>query len=65
MTVLDPECTQADAWATALMALGDRHAPAVAAEQGLMALFILRTAEGFHEQASPALASSALWQPQP
>ncbi len=42
VTVLHPSCMMADAWATALMVAGEDAAPALAAEQGLDALFLLR-----------------------
>ena len=60
VTVLAADCTTADAWATALLALGEQGAPALADELGLMALFIIRTPRGLQEQASRALTESGL-----
>ncbi len=60
VTVLAADCTEADAWATALLALGEERAPALADELGLLALFIIRTPQGLQEQASRALAESGL-----
>jgi FAD:protein FMN transferase len=44
----------ADGLATALEVLGEEKGPALAASQGLAALFIVREGEGFRELASPA-----------
>lgn len=62
VSVIADNCAIADAWATALMALGDQRGPAVARTQGIKALFIIRGDNGLHEQVSPALAGSAAWQ---
>jgi thiamine biosynthesis lipoprotein len=64
VTVLADNCTDADAWATALMALGDRRAGDLADRQGLKALLILRGDRGLIEQPSKALSSSATWRGQ-
>lgn len=56
VTVLADNCTDADAWATALTALGEERAPQLAESLDLMALFIVRTDQGFRELASPAMA---------
>jgi thiamine biosynthesis lipoprotein len=42
VTVLAADCMTADAWATALMVLGEIEGPATAARLGLEALFIVR-----------------------
>ncbi|MEZ5741646.1 MAG: FAD:protein FMN transferase [Burkholderiaceae bacterium] len=42
VTVIAPTCAEADAWATALMVAGLGIGPAVAARQGLSALFLSR-----------------------
>ncbi|HEY0919148.1 FAD:protein FMN transferase, partial [Devosia sp.] len=47
VTVLAPDCMHADAWATALMVLGENEGPALAAARGVDALFILRSDGGF------------------
>jgi len=60
VTVLAENCTTADAWATALMAVGSPDAPKLADEHGLMALFIMRSESGLHETASRALLESGL-----
>lgn len=62
VTVLADNCTDADAWATALMALGEHKGPALAESLGMRALFIVRDGDRLREQLSPALANSALWQ---
>jgi thiamine biosynthesis lipoprotein len=41
VTVIDPRCARADAWATALNVLGPVAGPALAREQDLAALFIV------------------------
>ncbi|WP_078118329.1 FAD:protein FMN transferase [Thiosocius teredinicola] len=61
VTVFADNCTDADAWATALMALGEQRAPALADAQQLKAFFIIRTDSGFEEIVSPALRTSELW----
>ncbi len=47
VSVLAATCIEADAWATALNVLGPLEGVAVAEEQGLDALFIVRTDSGF------------------
>lgn len=42
VTVLAPTCAEADAWATALMVAGPEAGTALAARQGLSALFLMR-----------------------
>ena len=61
VTVLADNCTDADAWATALMALGEQLGPTVAHRQNIRALFLIRDDRGFHELASAALLASAPW----
>lgn len=63
VTVFAPNCTDADAWATALLALGDRRAPAVADAAGIEALFIVRQESGLVERSSAALRASGRLQP--
>ncbi|MCB1819889.1 MAG: FAD:protein FMN transferase, partial [Gammaproteobacteria bacterium] len=58
VTVIAQNCTDADAWATALMALGEGRARLTAEREGLMALLIVRTDDGFREFVSPRLADS-------
>lgn len=41
-TVVNPSCMVADAWATVLLVAGENTGPALAAEHGLDALFVLR-----------------------
>lgn len=54
VSVLHPSCCLADAWATALMVLGPHAGPALAAELGLAALFVVRE-PSWREILSPAL----------
>jgi len=61
VTVLADNCTTADAWATALMALGSTRGLAVAESQQIMALFLIRNNRGFEERTSPALARLPAW----
>ncbi|MGV8919061.1 MAG: FAD:protein FMN transferase [Pseudomonas sp.] len=49
VTVVAASCMLADAWATALMVLGQTEGPRLAQERGMDALFILRDAEQFTE----------------
>lgn len=42
VTVLAPTCMLADAWATALLVLGEHEGPALARQRGMDALFVLR-----------------------
>jgi thiamine biosynthesis lipoprotein len=60
VTVFADRCAEADAWATALLALGERRGPQLAAELGLRAMFIVRDDLGLREQISPALGRAAL-----
>lgn len=56
VTVLHESCMAADGWATALMVLGPQHGMALACEQSLAALFVVRRPDGgFDEHLSPAL----------
>jgi thiamine biosynthesis lipoprotein len=57
VTVLAERCALSDAWATALLALGEAKAPALAERLNLKALFIVRTDDGFRELATPAFAA--------
>jgi thiamine biosynthesis lipoprotein len=49
-TVVDPSCMTADAWATALTALGEAEGFALAESEGLAVLFQLRHDDGSFEQ---------------
>ena len=60
VTVLAGDCTSADAWATALMAVGEPAAFELADSQGLKALFITRSGSELQETASRALRESGL-----
>jgi len=53
VTVLSDTTMKADAWATALMVLGPEEGYKVAEEQKLTVLFIIKTEQGFVEQATP------------
>lgn len=55
VTVLHADCMTADAWATALMVLGDEEGLALALEAGLAALFVRRDGAGFRESMTPAM----------
>lgn len=46
VTVIAPTCAEADAWATALMVVGPEAGMALAARQGLSALFLMRDDAG-------------------
>ena len=46
VTVVAQRCAEADAWATALMVLGPEKGAALARQQGLEALFLMRGADG-------------------
>jgi thiamine biosynthesis lipoprotein len=59
VTVLHPECMLADAWSTALTVLGPDEGLRCARELGLIALFVLRHADGFEERMSDAFAALA------
>jgi thiamine biosynthesis lipoprotein len=58
VTVFAAQCALADAWATALMALGDEQGPRVADANGIEALFIVRDENGLREVASARLAAA-------
>ncbi|MHA6126689.1 FAD:protein FMN transferase [Pseudomonas fluorescens group sp. PF-1] len=49
VTVIATNCMLADAWATALMVLGEIEGPRLAQERGMDALFVLRDGEQFKE----------------
>lgn len=49
VTVLMPTCMLADAWATALMVLGEKDGVALAKEKGIDALFVLREGDQLRE----------------
>ncbi|MGV8805023.1 MAG: FAD:protein FMN transferase [Polaromonas sp.] len=49
VTVVMPNCMLADAWATALLVLGETDGVALAQKRGMDALFVLRDGEGFEE----------------
>lgn len=61
VTVLADNCAAADAWATALMAMGEQRAVRLADSLGLKALFIIRAGDGLSEQSSRALTDAAPW----
>lgn len=46
VSVLTESCMEADAWATALLVMGEAAGPAFADAQGMNALFVLRTESG-------------------
>jgi thiamine biosynthesis lipoprotein len=56
VTVIAEEAAFADPMATALLVLGPEEGMELARQQGIAALFQLRTADGFAEQMSPAFA---------
>ncbi|VVO43794.1 FAD:protein FMN transferase [Pseudomonas fluorescens] len=49
VTVVEASCMLADAWATALMVLGETEGPRLAQTRGMDALFVLRDGEQFNE----------------
>lgn len=49
VTVVMSSCMLADAWATALLVLGEADGVELAQKRGMTALFVLRDGEGFHE----------------
>lgn len=49
VTVLAVDCARADAWATALMVLGEMDGPRLARSRGLDAIFLTREDEGLKE----------------
>lgn len=60
VTVFAADCTTADAWATALLALGETAGPQTAERIGIRALFIVRDGERLIETQSSALRDSGL-----
>ena len=62
VTVLADNCTDADAWATALMSLGDADGPDVADALGLAALFIVRDGEALRERPSRTWQGLGVWE---
>lgn len=58
MSVLAEDCMQADAWATALMVLGEVDGPRLAAERGIDALFMVREGGGLREIGAGAFAEA-------
>jgi thiamine biosynthesis lipoprotein len=54
VTVLDPSVATADGLSTALLVKGPEQGLSFARERQLAALFIIRSAEGFREEATPA-----------
>ena len=55
VTVLEPSCMRADAWATALLALGPDEGLRLAERQNLAALFLIRHGDQLEERRTPAL----------
>jgi thiamine biosynthesis lipoprotein len=58
VTVLAADCARADAWATALMVLGETDGPALARSRGLEAIFLVR--EGREGREGSTLAGGTL-----
>ncbi|WP_254918378.1 FAD:protein FMN transferase [Cobetia sp. QF-1] len=56
VTVITPNCSTADAWATALNVLGADKAMATAKRENIAAYFIVKTKDGFEQSWSPAFA---------
>ncbi len=54
VSVFHPSCATADAWATALIVLGEVDGYAKAVEQDLAAAFLVREGDGFVEKTTPA-----------
>ena len=54
VSVLHRDCIVADAWATALLVLGEKKGYALAVEKGIAAIFTLRKGEGFQVRESPS-----------
>lgn len=52
VSVIMKDCASADAWATALLAMGKERALGVAQDQGLAAFFIFRDKDGFRSHAT-------------
>jgi thiamine biosynthesis lipoprotein len=67
VTVVARTCAEADAWASALMVLGEAEGGAVAERLGLDALFLLREEDGIRAKASGRLfgASAGADEPRP
>jgi thiamine biosynthesis lipoprotein len=57
VTVLDPSCMRADAWATALIVLGPDQGKALAERSGLPVFLIVNADPGFEEIESSAFAA--------
>lgn len=57
VTVLHPAAMHADAWATALLALGPEAGYTLAVQYGLAAYFIMHHDEGFREKFTPGFKS--------
>ena len=57
VSVVAPSCAEADAWATALTVLGPEEGMAIATQEGLAALFLVRADAGFTQTAWPAFAA--------
>lgn len=53
VSVLMPTCAEADAYATALLVMGEEEAYDFAMEHGIAAFMIIKTSEGFAEQMTP------------
>ncbi|MNI92159.1 thiamine biosynthesis lipoprotein ApbE [compost metagenome] len=64
VSVLHPECMQADALATVLTVLGEADGLAYARRRHLAALFILRDAHDYRVVATPAFQALAQTQAQ-
>ncbi len=60
VTVFAENCADADAWATALLVLGEREGRETAERLGIKALFISRDRQGLIEFSSAALRASGL-----
>ncbi|MDI5935077.1 FAD:protein FMN transferase [Halomonas kalidii] len=58
VTVAHPSNAWADAWATALMVLGEEQGMALAREQGLGVLMIVREDEGWSSRVSPGFVAT-------
>ena len=54
MSVLHRSATLADGWATALNVLGPDAGLALATAQGIPALFLVRSGDGFTERSTPS-----------
>lgn len=49
VTAFAPDCARADAWATALMVLGETDGPILASDRGIEAIFLIHEGEGLRE----------------